>query len=180
MRSVSRAAARRLGLRTGDLLLEKSGGGEKSPVGFVARYEGPDGAVSSNFIARLRPRSGIVPAYLQQMFGALYAGRANVPYVRQVTGIQNLDVTGYLGLRVPDRDPHEQESIAQRFVARLSLMNALEARCDRLAGRVAEYRDALITEAVTGQLDVTKLSDSQLDESARAALEGEPPEVLAS
>jgi len=180
VRSVSRAAARRLGLRTGDLLVEKSGGGERSPVGFVARYEGPDGAVSSNFIARLRPRSGTVPAYLQHLFGTLYAGRANVPYVRQVTGIQNLDVAGYLRLRVPDRDPHEQRSIAQRFVARLDLVNALEARCDRLAGRLSEYRDALITEAVTGKLDVASLSDVQLDESAHAVLEGEEPEVLAS
>jgi type I restriction enzyme S subunit len=44
---------------------------------------------------------------------------------------------------------------------------------------LAEYREALITEAVTGKLDVTRLSDPQLDESARAAMEGERPEVLA-
>lgn len=54
----------------------------------------------------------------------------------------------------------------------------------RLAGSMdkslIEYRDALITEAVTGKLDVTTLSDAQLDESAHAALEGETPEVLAS
>lgn len=49
-----------------------------------------------------------------------------------------------------------------------------------LAISLAEYRDALITEAVTGELNVTKLSDPQLDESARAAMEGERAEVLAT
>ncbi len=44
---------------------------------------------------------------------------------------------------------------------------------------LVEYRDALITEAVTGKLDVTRLSDQLLDESVRAAREGELPEVLA-
>jgi hypothetical protein len=46
--------------------------------------------------------------------------------------------------------------------------------------RLIEYRDALITEAVTGQLDVTRLSDSRLDESAHAASEGQRPEVFST
>jgi len=42
----------------------------------------------------------------------------------------------------------------------------------RFARLLVEYRDALITEAVTGQLDVAATSDSQMDERAHAALEG--------
>jgi hypothetical protein len=41
-----------------------------------------------------------------------------------------------------------------------------------------DYRDALISEAVTGQLDVSGVSESQMDESAHAAVEGECPEAL--
>lgn len=44
---------------------------------------------------------------------------------------------------------------------------------------LTEYRDALIAEAVTGRLDVARLSEQQLEESGQAALEGERPEVLA-
>lgn len=51
----------------------------------------------------------------------------------------------------------------------------LSTLCDLLA----EYRDALITEAVTGQLDVTRLSDGHLDESFDAVQLGARPEVLA-
>jgi hypothetical protein len=47
-------------------------------------------------------------------------------------------------------------------------------------GNVILYRDALITEAVTGKLDVTRLSEQQMDESAHAAMEGEQPEVFSA
>jgi len=178
-RSVSRQVASRLALRIGDLLLEKSGGGEKSPVGFVARYEGQPGAIFSNFLARVRPLREVDSVYLKHLFGALYATGRNIPCVRQVTGIQNLDVDAYLSQSVPARSPERQSALALRFEHRLERAEKLRAACERLDARLSEYRDALITEAVTGQLDVTRLSEAQLDESARAAAEGEAPEVLA-
>lgn len=179
IRSVSQAAASRLALADGDLLIEKSGGGEKSPVGFVVGYSGSGISISSNFLARLRPTVNVDPTYLAHLFGALYAAGRNVPYVRQVTGIQNLDLSGYLTEHVPVREIAEQRDLGQRLRRRLEQVNALRARCTIAGSRLSEYRDALITEAVTGQLDVARLSDAQLDESAHAALEGETPEVLA-
>ncbi len=59
-----------------------------------------------------------------------------------------------------------------------SLPDSSDTVVARFLTLLAEYRDALITEAVTGKLDVTRLSDSQVDESAQAAMEGERPEVL--
>lgn len=44
---------------------------------------------------------------------------------------------------------------------------------------MAEYRDALITEAVEGTLDVAQVSEAQIAESLAAVREGEPPEMLA-
>ena len=40
-----------------------------------------------------------------------------------------------------------------------------------LSATVIEYRDALITEAVTGQLDVTAVSEQQMDERMHEAIE---------
>lgn len=48
-----------------------------------------------------------------------------------------------------------------------------------MIGELSEYRDAIITEAVTGQLDVVKLADSETAESLAAVREIESPEVLA-
>jgi type I restriction enzyme S subunit len=54
----------------------------------------------------------------------------------------------------------------------------LRRRNAELRERLAEYRDALITEAVTGQLDVTRVSEQQMDERAHAAMEEEPVEAV--
>lgn len=47
----------------------------------------------------------------------------------------------------------------------------LDAELRTLDARLTEYRDALITEAVTGQLDVTKMSEAQMDERLQEAVE---------
>jgi hypothetical protein len=41
-----------------------------------------------------------------------------------------------------------------------------------MRARLDEYRDALITEAVTGQIDVSAMSDRQMDERLHSAIEG--------
>lgn len=82
-------------------------------------------------------------------------------------------------LRIPLPPIDDQRSIVERIRARVSSTVRLGELDERLDARLSDYRDALIAEAVTGQLDVTKLSKAQMDESARAAAEGEAPEVLA-
>lgn len=56
----------------------------------------------------------------------------------------------------------------------------MEAQIDSFQDGLAEYRDALIAEAVSGKLDVTRLSDRQMEESALAATEGAAPGVLSA
>lgn len=54
----------------------------------------------------------------------------------------------------------------------------LRGQTMQLASGLAEYRDALITEAVTGRLNARQLSVQLLDESVRAVAEGVQPEIL--
>ena len=89
--------ARRL-LRKGDLLLEKSGGGDLQPVGVVMLYEHDDPAVCSNFVARMPVASPHHPRYLAYLHSHLYALKLNVRSIKQTTGIQNLDSYSYLVL----------------------------------------------------------------------------------
>ncbi|MCA1708359.1 MAG: hypothetical protein LC808_35815 [Actinobacteria bacterium] len=85
-------------LREGDLLLEKSGGGDLQPVGRVVRvdrsFDRP--VVSSNFVARLRPSDGFESRYLCYLHKALYSRGLTRTAIKQTTGIQNLDVEHYL------------------------------------------------------------------------------------
>ncbi len=182
VRSIRDGQLRRLSLRSGDLLLEKSGGGPSTPVGFVVRYCGSSErqGICSNFIGRIRPGPSTDSNYLAHLFAALYHHGVSRPFVKQVTGIQNLDVRAYLSLRVPARDKPTQARLADLEEAQLTRALSLRDEYGRLRDELIEYRDALITEAVTGKLDVSRLSDQQFDESLHAVAEGSPPEVLSA
>jgi len=73
----------------------------------------------------------------------------------------------------------EQRAIVKSLDALARETQGVRDELEHQQSLLAEYRDALITEAVTGQLDVSSLSESQMIESLDAVREGEPPEVLA-
>jgi type I restriction enzyme S subunit len=155
IRSVPRLVRQKLALSENDLLLEKSGGGDKHPVGCVARFSGSDAsAVCSNFIARLRPESEYDPRFLAHVFAALYQHKMTQPFVKQTTGIQNLDMDGFLSRAwaIPNVDEQVaiRERIEQAQARSNSLINKVRCQIDLLV----EHRQALITAAVTGQLDI--------------------------
>lgn len=83
-------------LRRGDLLLEKSGGGENQPVGQVVIYDQDGDAVCSNFVSKMELVAGAYPPFFNYLFAAAYFVRLNMRSVKQTSGIQNLDQEQYL------------------------------------------------------------------------------------
>lgn len=157
VRSVPAADRQLRGLRPGDLLLEKSGGTAINPVGVVVMYEGPaEQAVCANFIARIRTVDGQDPRYWLYAHSASYATRMTQRSVKQTTGIQNLDQTSYFDERFPFPPLQEQREIAAYLDAQTSRIDALIQKSERLIELSQERRAALITAAVTGQIDVRK------------------------
>ena len=96
LRSIDPRSVQSHRLAEKDLLLEKSGGGEKQPVGAVVMYDHGERAVCSNFVARMPVANGNDPRYLSYLHAALYAARINTRSIKQSTGIQNLDSGCYL------------------------------------------------------------------------------------
>lgn len=82
-------------VRKGDFLVEKSGGGENSPVGgFFLVEETPEQVtVFSNFInlARLSKEYAEYAPFLKYVFKTMYNLGVTKIFVKQTTGIQNLD-----------------------------------------------------------------------------------------
>jgi type I restriction enzyme S subunit len=73
----------------------------------------------------------------------------------------------------------EQRSLVRRLDARLTKLYEARAELTAMMSSITAYRDALITEAATGRLDVSRRPHSEMDESLIAVREGEPPEVFA-
>ena len=140
-------------LQYGDLLLEKSGGGAKQPVGVVMLFDHETPAVCSNFIARMSVKDGYDPSFLTFLFSTLYAIRLNTRSIKQTTGIQNLDSLSYLNEYVAIPPLAEQRAIA----AYLDRMGDLARRhadvTARLIACLRELRQGEIRQAVTRGLD---------------------------
>ncbi len=153
LRSVGESERKGRVLQRGDLLLEKSGGGELQPVGAVVQYDHDTPAVCSNFVARVRIARGFDSRFLTYLHAHLYAGRINTRSIKQTTGIQNLDAMAYFDERAAWPPLPEQEAIAAWLDERTRRVDELVAAKRRLIDLLAEQRTALITHAVTKGLD---------------------------
>lgn len=136
-------------LRAGDLLIEKSGGGEKQLVGCVVLFDHEFPAVCSNFVARMPVVRNQSPRFWSYAHAALYAGRLNYPAIKQTTGIQNLDSGAYLDIRVGFPPEPEQHAIAGFLDRETAKIDSLVAKKRALIERLKEKRNSLISRAVT-------------------------------
>jgi type I restriction enzyme, S subunit len=137
-------------LHRGDLLLEKSGGGELQPVGTVVRYDSDVPAVCSNFIARLTAAPGYDPRYLTYLHAALYSTKLTVRSIKQTTGIQNLDAYAYFSELVPSPPLGEQRVIADFLDRETARIDDLIQKQRNIFELLSHQRLALIRAAVTG------------------------------
>ena len=141
-------------LQKGDLLIEKSGGGNLQPVGTVVLYDHDAAAVCSNFVARLPISPQYDARYLTYLHSHLYAKKLNVRSIKQTTGIQNLDSHSYLSEQIAFPTLAEQAAIV-RFLdhAERRIRRYIRAK-EKLIALLKEQKQAIIHQAVTGRIDV--------------------------
>ena len=162
LRHVEANSLRRMQLKKGDLLLEKSGGGEKQNVGAVVYWGRDDLAVCSNFIARVRCSENAMPRFLVRLNFALYAAGAPNRSTKQATGIQNLDVRSYLDepICLPEI---EEQGLIVRYLdhAELRIAKTIVAK-QRMIALLDEREELVLLQAIS-QSDQPMTTDSRLD-----------------
>ena len=154
LRAIAPSERNRRLLKKSDLLLEKSGGGDLQPVGVVMLYDHDVEAVCSNFVARMPVSARCDSSYLTYLHAHLYAIRLNLRSIKQTTGIQNLDSSSYLGEPVAFPPLPEQSAIVRYLDhADWRIRRYIRAK-QKLITLLEEQKQALIHQAVTGQIDV--------------------------
>ena len=151
--SISEQNGRRLEI--GDLLLEKSGGGENQPVGCVIQNDQSFPAVCSNFITRLTPSETGFSNYFKFVHTSLYSLRLTTRSINQTSGIQNLDTDRYLSELVGYPSAEEQSAIATFLDRETAKIDSMIAKQEKLIDLLKEKRQAVISHAVTKGLDPT-------------------------
>lgn len=140
-------------LKRGDLLLEKSGGGEKTLVGQVVLFDKDFEAVTSNFVAKMTPLYGFNSRFLNYVFSRFYSDRINFCSIKQNTGIQNLDSAAYLAEKFGFPQENEQAQIADFLDHETAKIDTLIDKQQQLIQLLKEKRQAVISHAVTKGLN---------------------------
>ncbi len=151
-------------LQKGNLLIEKSGGGEKQLVGAVVEFDKDFSAVCSNFVAKVKVLPNYHSRYLTYIHSHLYSSKINYKSIKQTTGIQNLDSQHYFNNYIFIPLFNEQRSIAAFLDRETARIDALIEKKQKLIALLKEKRTALITRAVTKGLNTNaKMKDSGIE-----------------
>ncbi len=143
VRSITTADWKTRRLRSGDIVVEKSGGGEQQPVGKAVLFDLDCAAVPTNFAARLRPGVDYEPRFLTYLLSSCYANGTTRSAIKQTTGIQNLDLDAFLSERVLVPDERAQRAIADFLDAETARIDALVEKKRRMIELLEERRVAV-------------------------------------
>ena len=151
-------------IKQGDILLEKSGGGEQQPVGKAVLFDKDFRAVTSNFINKIETIPSVNNYFALYLFDALYYNNINVRNIKQTTGIQNLDNTGFFAEKISLPPTTEQLTIAKYLDEQTQKIDRLIANKKAQAEKLKELRQIEINNAVTKGLNPNaEMKDSGIE-----------------
>ncbi len=142
-------------LQKNDILIEKSGGGEKTPVGRAVLFDKNYKALFANFMDRIRIDDSIVlPLFAEYWLWNLYSCRVTPYYINQTIGIQNIDLTFMLAKeKICFPSLAEQQRIAEFLDRECGKIDGLKADIQAQIDTLEQYKRSVITEAVTHGLN---------------------------
>lgn len=145
----------KLQLQKNDICIEKSGGGEKTPVGRAVIFNKSYLALFANFMDRLRfDSSKINPVFAEYWFRAWYSCKGSPYYINQTTGIQNINLTLMMSKEKMFFPPvHEQHRITDYLDSKCAKIDSVKKNVEAEIEALKQYKKSVITEAVTKGLD---------------------------
>lgn len=162
--TVHRDIASRSTLRSGDVLMTEGGDLDKLGRGSVWRGEIP-GCLHQNHVFALRPEkdrldSEYLALLTQTLHGRAYFESTGV----KTTNLASTNSSKILSFPIPLPNLGKQRSLAKRAQAALDNVSAAVNLLNRQLELLTERRQALITTAVTGQIDVSTASGRGVEE----------------
>ncbi len=121
-------------LKKGDIIVEKSGGGPKQPVGRVILFNIDDDDFSfCNFTSalRIKDQTKILPEFLHKYLTYLYFSGETEKYQSNLVGFRNLDFKGYVSICVKYPSISEQQRIVALLDAEFAKIDALKANAEK-------------------------------------------------
>lgn len=153
-RKYTRDEIKKYHLNIGDILIEKSGGGDKTPVGRSVIFDKSYNAVFSNFLTRLQVKNNFYSKYVQYFLMTLYHHGVTRLYFNQTTGIQNLNISKMINReKIPWINLKNQKIIADFLDKKCIEIDNLSNNIQKEIYTLRKYRKTVITNAITRGLN---------------------------
>lgn len=151
-------------LRKGDILVEKSGGGDKTPVGRVVFFGLEESSLYANFIEMLRVKS-VSKKFIAYLLSSMYHSGLIYTMFNQTTGIQNLNIPKYITQNIVlPKDNFEQEKIAIYLDKKTEKIDSIIKSLEDQKENLEQYKRELIAEVITKGLNNNiPMKDSGVD-----------------
>jgi type I restriction enzyme S subunit len=147
----------RFELKRGDVLMTEGGDPDKLGRGTVWRGE-LEQCLHQNHIFSVRPTSALLPEYLALVTRTAYARLYFEMTASKTTGIASTSSVKISAFRIPLMPVDRQRDIVEKVLAHSSRESSLVYRLEKQIALLREHRQALITAAVTGEMDVPGVS----------------------
>lgn len=139
-------------LQKGDILLERSGGGPKQPVGRVVLFDLEGEFYFGNFISRLRCKVDVESRFLFFYLFYLHMKGVTLTLQDQTTGIRNLRFVEYLQLPIPIPNIAVQHRITSELKDKITYLERLKAIIEKQLDVIETLPQAILRKAFSGEL----------------------------
>jgi type I restriction enzyme, S subunit len=150
---VTETEIKRFSLRRGDVLMNE--GGDNDKLGRGAVWHAPfEPCLNQNHVFCVRPGDLRYSDWISMATNARYARDFFYLHSNQSTNLASISKTNVEKLPIAVPPPEEMRAVLDQLNARLDRFTAITEKVTTSINRLREYRAALITAAVTGQIDV--------------------------
>jgi type I restriction enzyme S subunit len=149
-------------LEFGDIILEKSGGGPKQPVGRVIVFDKRKGDYSfSNFTSaiRIKDKALVYFPYLHRFLHFEYISGVTEKMQSNSTGIRNLKFEEYKLIEIPLPPLAEQKRIVEILDNTSSETQKLEAIYKQKVILLGELKKSILQKAFSGELKTNSITE---------------------
>lgn len=162
-------------LQSGDIIIEKSGGSDKQPVGRVIYFDGPENTyLFNNFtgLLRVRDKNEWFPRYVFYSLFANYKKGGTRPFENKTTGLHNLKTDDYVSrYEITEIPLNKQVAICAQLDQILKVINLRRKEISNLDDLIKARFIELFGDPMT---DVSKWSASTIGEQFNVSSGGTP------
>ena len=172
-------------LRNGDIIIEKSGGSDKQPVGRVIYFEGPENTyLFNNFTGLLRVKKidKWFPKYVFYALFSNYQKGGTRRFENKTTGLHNLKTDIYISsFEIKDIDILTQEKICKQLDSVRNIIQLRKQQLQQLDELVKARFVELFGDPVSNSKNLPELTLPELGEFGRGVSKHRPrndPQLL--